>query len=77
MFDNDFRPSNEGDNIGYNLYVFFIRYQRILEAAQAVKVEFKFSANLPAGIYGYASVLTNKLVSLSSDGQRHFGLIQV
>ena len=26
--DNDFKSSNEGDNIGYNLYVFDIRYEK-------------------------------------------------
>ena len=60
--------SNEGDNIGYNLYVFDIRYQKKFESAQPMKVEFMFSENVPAGIYGYALVLTNILVSISSDG---------
>ena len=70
--DNDFGSSNNGKDIGYNLYVFDIRYQKNLESAQPIKVE--FSENVPAGVYGYALVLTNKLVSISSDGQRHFGL---
>ena len=51
------------------------KYQKILKNAQPIKVDFKFSENVPAGIYGYALVLTNKLVSKSSDGQRHFDLI--
>ena len=68
--DNDFRSSNDGIDIGYNLYVFDIRYQKKLEFAQAIKVEFKVSD----GIYGYDLVLTNKLVIISSDGQRHFDL---
>ena len=59
---------------GYNLYVFDIRYQKNIESAQPIKVEFKFSEDAPAGIYGYALVLTNKLISKSSVGQRHFGL---
>ena len=42
------------------LYVFDIRHQKNLESAQPIKVEFKFSENIPAGIYVYASVLTNK-----------------
>ena len=50
--DHDFRSSNEGDNIGYNLYVFDIRYQKNLEAAQSIKVKLNFSENVPAGIYG-------------------------
>ena len=73
--EHDFRSSNDGNNIGYTLYVFDIRYQKNFESAQPIKVEYKFSENVPAGIYGYALVLTNKLISLSSDGQRHFDLI--
>ena len=72
--EDDFRSSNEGNNIGCNIYAFDIRYQKNFENAQPVKVEFKFSENIPAGIYGYALVLTNKLISISSDGQRMFDL---
>ena len=72
--EDDFRSSNEGKNIGYNIYVFDIRYQKKIENAQPVKVEFKFSENILARIYGYALVLTNKLISISSDGQRMFDL---
>ena len=73
--DNDFKSSNDGDNIGYNLYVFDIRYEKKIESSQPIKVEFKVSENAAAGIYGYALVLTNKLKSISSDGQRNFDLI--
>ena len=73
--EDDFRSSNEGNNIGYNIYAFDIRYQKNFENAQPVKVEFKFSENIPAGIYVYALVLTNKLISISSDGQRMFDLV--
>ena len=73
--DNDFSSTNIGNNIGVNLYVFDIRYQKFFESAQRIKVEFKFDGVIPVGIYGYALVLTNKLVSISSDGQRHFDLI--
>ena len=72
--EDDFRSSNEGNNIGYNIYAFEIRYRKNFENAQPVKVEFKFSVNIPAGIYGYALVLTNRLASISSDGQRMFDL---
>ena len=72
--ENDFRSNNTGNNIGYNLYVFDIRYQKNSESAQPSKVEFKFDGVIPAGIYGYALVLTNKLMSISSDGQRHFDI---
>ena len=72
--EDDFRSSNEANNIGYNIYAFDIRYQKNFEKAQPVKVEFKFSENINAGIYGYALVLTNRLVSITSDGQRMFDL---
>ena len=73
--EDDFRSSNEGNNIGYNIYAFDIRYQKNSENAQPVKVEFKFSENIAAGIYGYALVLTSKLISITSDGQRMFDLV--
>ena len=72
----DFRRSNAAANdIGYNLYVFDIRYQKNVTNSQPIKVEFKFEGVVPNDINGYALVLTNKLVSNSSDGQRHFDLI--
>ena len=73
--DHDFKSSNDDNDIGYNIYAFDIRYQKNFENAQSVKVEFKFSENNNAGIYGYALVLTNRLVSISSDGQRMFDLV--
>ena len=72
--ENDFRSSNNNNDIGYNIYAFDIRYQKNFENAQPVKVEFKFSENIVAGIYGYALVLTNRLISITSDGQRMFDL---
>ena len=57
------------------LYVFDIRYQKNFESAQPIKAEFRFEVVVPAVIYGYALMLTNRLVSISSDGQRHFDLI--
>ena len=68
--DHDFKSSNDGVNIGYNIYASDIRYQKNFENSQPIKVEFKFDGVIPAGIYGYALVLTNKLISISSDGQR-------
>ena len=53
---------------GYNLYVFKIWYQKILESAQPIKVEFKISKDVPAGVYGFALVLTIKLLSVGSHG---------
>ena len=72
--EHDFRSSNGVDDIGYNLYSFDIRYQENFESSQPRKVEFKFDGVVPVGIYGYALVLTNRLISISSDGQRMFDL---
>ena len=71
----DFRSSNDGDKIGYNIHSFDIRYPKIFESGQSVKVEFKLDDVVPARIYGYALVLTNRVVSISSDGQRTFDLV--
>ena len=73
--DNDFRLSNNGNNIGYIIHVFDIRYQKDYQSGQSVKVEFKFDGVIDAGIYGYALVLKNRLVSISSDGNRMFDLV--
>ena len=72
--NNDFRSSNDGNIFGNKLYVFDRRYQKNFESAQPIKVEFKFNGVIPAEIYGYSLVLTNKLISISSDGQRMFDL---
>ena len=72
--EHDFRSSNDGNNIGYNIYAFDIRYQKNFESSQPIKVQFKFDGVVPAGIEGYALVLTNRLISISSDGQRMFDL---
>ena len=37
IFDNDFRSTNNGNNISYNLYVFDIRYQKILTQLNQLK----------------------------------------
>ena len=78
--EDDFRSFNVGDDgneIGYNVHAFDIRYQNNFESGQSFKVEFKFGGVVPAGIYGYALVLTNRLVSISSDGQRRFDLTSI
>ena len=74
--EDDFRSSTEGNIIGYNIYAFDKRYQKNFENAQPVKIEFIFSENIPAGICGYALVLTNRLASITGDGQRMFDLSQ-
>ena len=72
--EDDFRSSNDGDKNGYTIHGFDIRYQKNFECGQSVKLEFTLDEVVPAGIYGYAIVLTNKLVGISSDGQRMFDL---
>ena len=72
--EDDFGSSNDGDNIGYNIHSFDIRFQKSFESGQSVKVEFELDVIVPAVIYGYALVLTNILASISSYGQRMFDL---
>ena len=62
--------------VGYNLYVFDIRHQQLLTASQPIKVEIIFDGVVPNDVNRYALVLTNKLVSVNSDGQKHFDLIE-
>ena len=50
--EHDFKSSIDGDNIGYGLYAFDLRYQKNFESAQLIKVEIKFSEKNPRGIYG-------------------------
>ena len=52
-----------------------IRHQQNFTASQPIKLEFKFDGVVPNDRNGYSLVLTNKLVSVSSDGQLHFDLI--
>ena len=44
-------------------------------ASQPIKAEFKLAGFNPNDINDFALVLTNTLVSVSSDGQRHFDFI--
>ena len=78
LVDHDFRSSNvRADDIGCNLLVFDIRYQQIFTASQPIKVEYRFDGVVPNDVNGNALVLTNKLVSVSGDGQRIIDLIEV
>ena len=47
--ENNFKSSNDGNNMACNLYVFDIRYQKTFESAQLIIVEFKFLESVPAG----------------------------
>ena len=60
----------------YNFYVFDLSKQKDNIASQPIKLEFKLSAAINVADYiAYALVLTPKLISISSDGQRHFDLL--
>ena len=60
----------------YNYYVFDLSKQKDNIASQPIRLEFKFSAAIDVADYiAYALVLTPELISISSDGQRHFDLL--
>ena len=62
--------------INYNFYVFDSSKQKDNIASQPIRLEFKFNAAIDVADYiAYALVLTPKLMSISSDGQRHFDLL--
>ena len=74
LSEDNFRSNINGDNIGYNIHVFDIRYHKNYQSGQSVKAEIKLDKIVPAGVYAYGLVLTNRLVNISSDGQRMFNL---
>ena len=60
----------------YNFYVFDLSKQKDNFASQPIRLEFKFNAAIDVADYiAYAVVLTPKLISITSDGQRHFDLL--
>ena len=60
----------------YPLFVFDLSKQKDQIASQPIRLEFKFNAAFGVADYiAYALVLTPKLISISSDGQRHFDLM--
>ena len=76
--DDDFRSSKvRVDDVGYNFYVFDIKYQQNFIASQPIKVEFKSDGVVPNYKNGDAIVLTNKFISISRDGNRHYNLLLV
>ena len=73
LFDHDFKISQiRADDVGYIFYVFDIQYQQTF---QPIKLELKFDRFVSSDINSYVLVLTNKIVSIGSDGQRYFDLI--
>ena len=76
MSDQDFRSSTvRADDVSCNFYVFDKKYHQSFKAFQPIKVEIKFDGDILNGINRYALVLINKLVSINSDGEKHFDLI--
>ena len=60
----------------FNFYVFDLSKQKDNIASQPIRLEFKLNAAIDVADYiAYALVLTPKLISISSDGQRHFDLL--
>ena len=66
-------------NPGFNLYIFDNSHHQDFSSAQPIKVRFHFRPAVPAATnpIGYALLSTNKLVSVSSEGQKQFDLISV
>ena len=64
-------------NPSYNLYNFDIRLHQDYSCAQPIQVRSDFRPTVLAvtNLVGYALLLTSKLVSVSSDGQKQFDLI--
>ena len=81
IFDNECRITNVNDagcakkDVGYNSFSFLYRTSRNFAAAKPTKGQYKCVAVVPADKNGFALVVTNKLISVSSDGQRHCDLI--
>ena len=74
----DFITSNSypDGNPGFKLNVFDIRHHQDLSSAQPIKVRFDFRPAVPVAtkLFGYALLLTNQLVSVSSERQTKFDL---
>ena len=64
-------------NPGINLHIFDFHHHQDYSSAQPMKTWFDFRPAVPAAatLFGYALLLTNKLASVSSDGQRQFDLL--
>ena len=63
----------------FNLYVLDMRYQISFSSPPNVKVDFRFASGaahaVPVGLIGFALVLSDKLISISSDSQKHLDSI--
>ena len=45
--EDDFRSSNEGDNIGYNIHCFDVRYQKTTKAVNQLKCKLNLMESFP------------------------------
>ena len=75
----DFKTSNKypDGNPGYEVYVFDKRHHQDYSSAHPINVKFDFRPAVTAAtkLIGCVLVLTNKLISVSSDGQKQYDLI--
>ena len=64
-----------GNALGCNIYVFDLRYQQEYSFAQPIEVRFLFANIIRENTAsGYAFNLTNSILAINSDGQRHLDL---
>ena len=69
----DFHKFRRNYNFMYSIYP---NKKKDQIASQPIRLEFKFNAAFGVADYiAYALVLNPKLISISSDGQRHFDLL--
>ena len=59
------------------VYMFLIFDIKNFHCSSNKKLVFVFDGVVFTDVNRYASVLTNNLISISSDGQRHFALIKI
>ena len=65
------------DIAGCTSYVLEIRYQENVTVAQTIKVEFLPDGDVSADMHGFTLMITNKVVSRSSEGKRQFDLFGI
>ena len=56
----------------YEKHFLKMQNQKVFTIAQTIKTEFKLSANFPAGVFSYAWVSINELISIIKDTQKQF-----
>ena len=72
----NFKTSNKRPKVNpvCNIYIFDMRHHQDFSSAHTIKVRFKFRPGVPAAtiLIEHALLLTNKIFSKSSDGQKQF-----